>query len=96
VVLAQLLFRARISTWDQWTWFRDAELVRQTLLVPDKELAATIARCYLPMLRTVMPDLQIVVCADLVQTVFKRATDRGRDGYRPVRQRDLFDEPPKD
>lgn len=61
--LARLLSRAGIGRYQQWIWFRDCTLEKHIILAPTAELAASLTRCWLPQIRTVLADAEVRVSA---------------------------------
>jgi hypothetical protein len=61
MTLRELLTRALISRYEQWEWFRDCTLEKTIILCPDKQLQASLTRCWLPQIQKVMPGCEVRV-----------------------------------
>lgn len=59
MTLETLLDRALIKTYDRWAYFKDIQLVGDTLLVPNVYRADAINRCFLERLRGAHPALVV-------------------------------------
>lgn len=86
MTFATLAARAHLTNRERYTWFPGAELRANVLFVADAERQGVILRCFLPLLRVYVPDLEVRVRQP--EKSPPRASSAFKAGYRPS---DLLD-----